>query len=483
MKALTREFRLSPPGKGLGVSCDAEGAFVGAIPILERLQKNSRDAWQLRDCEELSEQISMHYGLPIDMSSKTGGLRAIASALNEGDVARAQIATVLLGIPDPPPLFKGDFARDRMITLVRDLHWSGLLKWDPDEHPRWPAGSDDSIGGRFAPKGEGAETTSSNGNGSVEPSTATRGPRIQLTDANVSDASDDSIAEAEVEFNSERRTSQRDDTPDIILAAAEGEDERDPRLGIGGNHPPPEELIPQRLQQSPAGPAVQFFDNFWDISGPGDEANAEMGQLLMNNLLHRIHEIDPNYVDSGIWPPGFLAGMTWQERLGVINRLQAELAATICRVRGDIRPLQEVTFDFMQRATNSAYVKAVQRYNAGELKFQLSPEVAIGNDMDSTVRLGLREFYNGLGISMDSGSAVRVNRRAYDSSRDDVSYRLPDARVGNLAFEVSLTAKQISDRQIEGFFNADFKPVGVVMVRPNQLGNDSSYVIWRPKEW
>jgi hypothetical protein len=137
----------------------------------------------------------------------------------------------------------------------------------------------------------------------------------------------------------------------------------------------------------------------------------------------------------------------------------------------------------MQRATNSAYVKAVQRYNAGELKFQLSPEVAIGNDMDSTVRLGLREFYNGLGLSMDSGSAVRVNRRAYDSSRDDVSYRLPDARVGNLAFEVSLTAKQISDRQIEGFFNADFKPVGVVMVRPNQLGNDSSYVIWRPKEW
>lgn len=127
---MIREFHLSPPGKGFGVSCDAEGAFVGAIPILARLRKNGRDEWQLRDCEQLSEQISMHYDLPIDMSSKTGGLRAIANALNEGDVARAQIGTVLLGIPDPPPLSKGDVARDQRIMLVRDLHWSGMLKWD-----------------------------------------------------------------------------------------------------------------------------------------------------------------------------------------------------------------------------------------------------------------------------------------------------------------------------------------------------------------
>ena len=40
------------------------------------------------------------------MSSKMGGVKAIANALNEGDVARAQIATVLLGIPDLPVLSK-----------------------------------------------------------------------------------------------------------------------------------------------------------------------------------------------------------------------------------------------------------------------------------------------------------------------------------------------------------------------------------------
>jgi hypothetical protein len=157
MNRLIREFHLSPRESGRGVSCDADGAFIGTVPLLKRLRRNGKDAWRLRDCEQLSEQISEHYGLPIDMSSKKGGLKVIASALNQGDVARAQIATVLLGIPDPPQLSKRACTRDGMITLIRDLHWSGLLKWDPDEHPRWPAGSSDGRGGEFAPKGEGDE--------------------------------------------------------------------------------------------------------------------------------------------------------------------------------------------------------------------------------------------------------------------------------------------------------------------------------------
>ena len=33
-----------------------------------------------------------------------GGLKAISNALNKGDVARAQMAAVLLGIPEPPLL-------------------------------------------------------------------------------------------------------------------------------------------------------------------------------------------------------------------------------------------------------------------------------------------------------------------------------------------------------------------------------------------
>ena len=69
------EFHLSPHGAG-GLSCDVDGAFVGSIPVL---RKSDRDEWHPRDCEELSEQIGEFYGLPVDMSSKAGGLKAVAN--------------------------------------------------------------------------------------------------------------------------------------------------------------------------------------------------------------------------------------------------------------------------------------------------------------------------------------------------------------------------------------------------------------------
>ncbi|MGD0189407.1 MAG: hypothetical protein ABSD74_01565 [Rhizomicrobium sp.] len=200
---MTRQFHLSPPGRG--VSCDADGAFVGAIPILIRLRKNGRDEWQPHDCGQISKKLSAHFGVPVDMSSKRGGLRAIANALNEGDVARAQIAAVLLGIPDPPDLSKGARSSDQLIGFVRDLHWTGMLKWDSDKHPRWPAGSDDSKGGQFAPKGEGsasdlaprqADPAPGHDRGSAGTEKAVRDPRLQLADAGMSDASDDPVAQA-----------------------------------------------------------------------------------------------------------------------------------------------------------------------------------------------------------------------------------------------------------------------------------------------
>jgi hypothetical protein len=199
---LLREFRLSPRLDD-GVFCDESGAFVGAIPMLARTRGNGKDEWRPRDCDGLSREMSAQYGLPIDMSSKRGGLAVIAKALNEGDVARAQVATVLLGIPHPPSLSKGAPSPQEMIELAGDLHWSGLLKvdWDPDEHPRWPAGNADGKGGEFAPKGEGGETGASpisqgNTTDNLRPDGARPDTRTQLADAGISDASDDSGAQA-----------------------------------------------------------------------------------------------------------------------------------------------------------------------------------------------------------------------------------------------------------------------------------------------
>jgi hypothetical protein len=129
--------------------------FVGLVPLLNRSSMHGKDRWEPRDCGQLSKQLGSEFGLPIDLSTKAGGLKAICNALNESDVTRAQIAAVLLGIPESPPLAKSAHSKSEMIRFIRDLHWSGLIKadWDPDEHPRWPAGAADSQGGRFAPKG------------------------------------------------------------------------------------------------------------------------------------------------------------------------------------------------------------------------------------------------------------------------------------------------------------------------------------------
>lgn len=161
----TRAFRLSPPGVGQGVSCDADGAFVDTVPLLKRSPEN---IWEPRDCNELSDDLGARFGVPIDMSSKAAGLAAIAQALNSYDLAYAQLVTLHLEFPEPPSLAKSAAPRSDLIRFIRELYRSRLIKldWDPDEHPRWPEGAPDSQGGQFARKDDdvGGQDSSGNGN-------------------------------------------------------------------------------------------------------------------------------------------------------------------------------------------------------------------------------------------------------------------------------------------------------------------------------
>jgi hypothetical protein len=190
-----REFRLSPPDSGRGVSCDANGAFVGCVSLLQRSDMDGGERWEPRNCEDLSKQLTSEFELPIDMSSKAGGLKAICNALNEGDVARAQIAAVLLGIPEPPDLAKSAHSQSDMIEFIRDLQWSGLIKWDaaaafPDEDELTKVGYNSDE-----PRDEHGRWTS-DGSGSAASDTNLRDAPIQLTDAGMGDADDDPVVEA-----------------------------------------------------------------------------------------------------------------------------------------------------------------------------------------------------------------------------------------------------------------------------------------------
>jgi hypothetical protein len=151
---LGRRFGLSNE-LGSGVRCGEDGVFVGSVPLLEQGSSRSEpDQWQLRPVPDLNRDLTECYGLPIEFTPKIGGLAAVSRALNRGDMLHAQIATMHLQIPDPPPLTKSPRTAEETIYLAHQLHASGLLKdWDPSKHPRWPAGSPGGIGGEFAPAG------------------------------------------------------------------------------------------------------------------------------------------------------------------------------------------------------------------------------------------------------------------------------------------------------------------------------------------
>ena len=159
MTLIGRYFGLSDAPGG-SISCGTSGVFVREVPLLERsCSRNGLQQWEPRPVRDLNRDLSKRFGIPIDINAKSGGLIAIARALNRGDLLHAQITTLHLQIPDPPPLTKSAQTMGDVVALARQLRTSGLLKadWDPLKHPRWPAGTTGSIGGEFAPRGDVAD--------------------------------------------------------------------------------------------------------------------------------------------------------------------------------------------------------------------------------------------------------------------------------------------------------------------------------------
>jgi len=71
------------------------------------------------------------------------GLNTVARALNDGNIALAQIAMLNLRLPDLPSL-KKTAASEHLLDVARGLWESGILKsaeFDPAKHPRWPRGT------------------------------------------------------------------------------------------------------------------------------------------------------------------------------------------------------------------------------------------------------------------------------------------------------------------------------------------------------
>jgi hypothetical protein len=151
----TRTFKL----RAGGVECDANGLRVGGAQLLESVGAPSGVRnWRPLAQSEIDRVLSQVYVAGICASDKRRGLAVVAEALNKGELARAQIAALLLRLPDPDLGKLDPNARGEELACLRE---SGLLAkdWDEANHPRtgtppnpgWFAPKDDS--GTAEPEG------------------------------------------------------------------------------------------------------------------------------------------------------------------------------------------------------------------------------------------------------------------------------------------------------------------------------------------
>lgn len=257
---------------------------------------------------------------------------------------------------------------------------------------------------------------------------------------------------------------------------------RNPRAARGGNSRAFQDPLTLAqtfpgLQDQPAGAIVALADDIFDFGGPARELTADLTRTWSNTMIEQIKALDPNYRHDSLGFPETLEGQVNQ-----LDSLRLQRAAAFMRKRNELGPLEVETLRFIQKHADLAYDRGLIRLRAGRLPVRLSNEEAIGNYIDREVRTALREQYRRFGIEADGAGPVRVNRRENDTSASERTFRRPDARVGKVAFDVTLSQKTLKTPQIRGFFNSDFQPSYVIIVRPRQLSRGGSYIITRPEK-
>ena len=134
-----RGYALDRPGHPQGVSCNAQGPALGPIQLLVR----TPSGFEPRPVDELNAILGWTFARPFDSSGLSSGLQTIARALNDGNLARAMIATQQLRLP-----FLDESQARRAQAAMTMLKASA----DDPKRPGWPAGTPNSLGGKFRPK-------------------------------------------------------------------------------------------------------------------------------------------------------------------------------------------------------------------------------------------------------------------------------------------------------------------------------------------
>jgi hypothetical protein len=273
--------------------------------------------------------------------------------------------------------------------------------------------------------------------------------------------------------------------PSLIHTGAADEAEP-PRIGDNGGPKIPDSLaaVFPGLNDAPAlAIPLSPIDGFLGTGALVDAANLTVTMANYRYLISQIKTVKPDFEPDELLPPGGIAGLSWQGRAHLIDDLRMQRAAAFYNVRGEVGPLQVETLRFLQSVVDNAYEEGVAKFNAGRLQPRLSREEAIGNYIDIRTRYEIRSLFNRYKIEYGRNSNITINNRIYNTSGPSPVYRIPDASVGDVAFEWTLTPKNVSTPQVRGFFNADSSPSAVIIIRPTQFGRDSIYLIPRPENF
>jgi hypothetical protein len=262
------------------------------------------------------------------------------------------------------------------------------------------------------------------------------------------------------------------------------EDEEEPR---GSNGAPRdftrlEQVFPGLVGKPVVETILAPVDGFLGISAVNNETDLAITKVLYLDLIRDIKQVDSSFKYNPLLPANGIDGLSHEGRTNLLDDLRMERAAAYYRIRGDVGYLQVETLRFLRGAVDVAYANAVSAADAGRLRPRLSREEAIGNRVDAEVRQGLKSLFNSYGIPFGPAADVAINSRDYETSEDGKDYRIPDARLREVAIDWTLSVKMANTPQIRGFFRADVQPRAVVIIRPSQLGGNSMYLIRRPPD-
>jgi hypothetical protein len=128
-------FKLDQYPAGRGLRCDQDGLFLAGESLLERDEENR---FRPRASDRLRKIFSETYRDTGDWDSRIRSVKVVSDALNNGDMARAMMAAVLMRLPEP----NGPI---RIADVDGVLAKAGYDPSEPrDERGRWTSGGNES---------------------------------------------------------------------------------------------------------------------------------------------------------------------------------------------------------------------------------------------------------------------------------------------------------------------------------------------------